>query len=478
MEYKKRIKESTSGKRKDQSDTSRKSNFIKDWNNLKLRVSQAEKENAKKYFMPDFGDNMDSDQRFTTDPKADGEKVQQQFSSVKARVNQFKSKLENVIPNPAIITSLKEIIEDIENEISNIKLAQRQKYENLVKEEKLSETEVSAIERRIETWTSTSKPDQNLKECNKQSFSNWETRTDGLLPEIINYNKFIQESKGIRGGWDEYDHGLFLRFRNKHNAKISFVADLLPSIPTRTEEEIFEHEKWYKKLCILNDEKKRAIHSWKKKKEEEQNENLRKLQREREKNNEKDIDSIQKQKRESDIDKKLKINAWRMDKELQRAENEEKLLKERLYEARQEQIRLNEQRKKKNQLLEYKQQKFELEQEMKRIKDLEDSVINEEKRFEASEKIAYFQQRDMKKVKMNVDKKNQSTYEAQIAEQRKREIVRRQAGVNASRDPSRLLQPTKIWEERERQKHETKSNPTVNFSIPHRAVPSWRAGLQ
>lgn len=82
------------------------------------------------------------------------------------------------------------------------------------------------------------------------------------------------------------------------------------------------------------------------------------------------------------------------------------------------------------------------------------------------------------KIKTMVEKKNQTTLDAIATEKRKREAVRRKANLNVTRDPSRLLQPTKVWVERERQKDSSESNFSQKISIPHRAIPSWRSGLQ
>ena len=34
------------------------------------------------------------------------------------------------------------------------------------------------------------------------------------------FQKFLQQTGGHRGGWDEYDQGTFLKFRNRY--KVSF----------------------------------------------------------------------------------------------------------------------------------------------------------------------------------------------------------------------------------------------------------------
>ena len=46
-----------------------------------------------------------------------------------------------------------------------------------------------------------------------------------------------------------------------------FLTHVLPAIPTRTEEEIREHEDWYQEYLFLNETKKDAIKKWKEKRE-------------------------------------------------------------------------------------------------------------------------------------------------------------------------------------------------------------------
>lgn len=114
-------------------------------------------------------------------------------------------------------------------------------------------------------------------------------------------------------------------------------------IPTRTEEEIHQHEAWFRDYCRLNDNKKKAIAIWKKKKLEEHEENVAKIKEERERQNRVEIADRQKNDNACQLKKKSRINAWKMEKELQRAEKEEKSLREHLEKARREQIKINEQ---------------------------------------------------------------------------------------------------------------------------------------
>lgn len=41
------------------------------------------------------------------------------------------------------------------------------------------------------------------------------------------FQKFLEETGGIRGGWDEYDHGTFLKFRNRYKVLRAFIEWLI-----------------------------------------------------------------------------------------------------------------------------------------------------------------------------------------------------------------------------------------------------------
>ena len=48
---------------------------------------------------------------------------------------------------------------------------------------------------------------------------------------------------------------------------MGFLLEAARSLPTKTEEEVRDHEKWYREYLRLNDLKKEAIHKWKEQKE-------------------------------------------------------------------------------------------------------------------------------------------------------------------------------------------------------------------
>ena len=82
------------------------------------------------------------------------------------------------------------------------------------------------------------------------------------------FQVFLQQTGGNRGGWDEIDHSTFLKYRNRHKGKMSFIKELAGGLlPTRSEQEIHDHEAWYQEYVRLNDRKKDVIQRWREKKE-------------------------------------------------------------------------------------------------------------------------------------------------------------------------------------------------------------------
>ncbi|XP_023237480.1 coiled-coil domain-containing protein 112-like isoform X7 [Centruroides sculpturatus] len=88
-------------------------------------------------------------------------------------------------------------------------------------------------------------------------------------PELTEFEEFIMCS-GPTGGWEEYDHKLFLKYRNKFQTQDIFLKQLSKHIIGKSYENIEEHEKWYKEYLEKKQKKQTAILNWKIEKEKEQ----------------------------------------------------------------------------------------------------------------------------------------------------------------------------------------------------------------
>ena len=108
------------------------------------------------------------------------------------------------------------------------------RYEELIAEERLLSNEVQALNDKIDIWSSQKGGGQTRSESvpSARAVHKFEATNSNLLPEIVEYDvrqkkapiecsflsflqKFLLEHGGLTGGWDDYDHGTFLRIRNK-----------------------------------------------------------------------------------------------------------------------------------------------------------------------------------------------------------------------------------------------------------------------
>jgi hypothetical protein len=133
------------------------------------------------------------------------------------------------------------------------------RYEELIKEEKTTNNELNAISRKIDTWAlGNSETEKAFRAVSSKVLVG--TVTPSSLPEeVVEFEKFLQQTGGRQGGWDDYDHQNFVKVRNKHKGKPAFVGELLEHLPGRTQDEVQQHEKWYQKFLALEERKKEVI---------------------------------------------------------------------------------------------------------------------------------------------------------------------------------------------------------------------------
>lgn len=76
---------------------------------------------------------------------------------------------------------------------------------------------------------------------------------EALPPEVKELERFLLLTGGRLGGWDQYDHEVFLRERAKRSGR-----DGPPHVPGKRADEVAQHEDWHEKLLLL-EEKKREV---------------------------------------------------------------------------------------------------------------------------------------------------------------------------------------------------------------------------
>ncbi|CAJ0924061.1 unnamed protein product, partial [Ranitomeya imitator] len=227
------------------------------------------------------------------------------------------------------VERLREMMEEVDNAVTAFKEEQRIIYEELVKEEKTTVIELNALEKKIEA---------SFRAVAEKSFKvpSGNAQVDNMacsqLPEdVVAFEKFLQQTGGRLGGWDDFDHQSFLKIWTRHKGRPSYLEEALTYIPSRTREDVEQHENWYKEFLFLEEKKKDSIQKWKAKKQEEKIE-VSKVQdkiHEISEFDQKQQEETQRQKLEEERRKRhQELKAWKRQKEIEAAAKLEAKLKE------------------------------------------------------------------------------------------------------------------------------------------------------
>ncbi|XP_027256658.1 coiled-coil domain-containing protein 112 isoform X3 [Cricetulus griseus] len=387
--------------------------------------------------------------------------------------------LENKLINSRkteIVEKLREMMEEIENAINTFKEEQRLIYEELIQEEKATNNELSAISRKIDSWALGNSETEKAFRAISSKVPVARVIPSTLPEEVIEFERFLQQTGGRQGGWDDFDHQNFMKLRNKHKGKPAFLKEVVEHLPGRTLDEVQQHEKWYQKFLALEERKKESIQNWKTKKQQKKEEIL-KLKEKADTapmpSHSKPEDN-QKQKEEQRKKQKLAVEAWKKQKSIEMSMKHASQLKEEEERERKQQKERQRQCKLKLLLESYTQQKKEQEEFLRLEKEIKEKTEKAEKRKTAADEISRFQERDLHKLELKILDR-QSKEEEKAEKQRRLAKLKEKVENNVSRDPSRLYKPTKGWEERTKKIGPSGSGPLLH--IPHRAIPSWRQGI-
>ncbi|XP_033020439.1 coiled-coil domain-containing protein 112 [Lacerta agilis] len=464
-------------------DQLKKAEFIREGDKLNKQLLSIEKDknillfNKKNDFRMEYNTLEELENELTKNRKAEKANIQQKLDRISNNVKGLQRQLKHVKPTPEFVDGLRGRMEEVEMAMNAFKEEQQQRYEELMREEKTATNEINALERKIELWALSTSATGKMS---KQGILVVDKKTQNHLPHgVLELEKFLQQTGGKQGGWDEYDHQQFLKLWTKYKGKPLYIDEVLDHLPDKTREDILQHEKWYQEFLILEAQKKESIQQWKIKKLQEREKILSQKKKKPEEGLATAIlqhTAAQKQKVEEERKKRLKeLESWKRQKAIEYAmkqaaqlqEEEEKKKKKQKERQRQFQIKL---------LLEdYSRQKKEEEEFLRLEKEKREEAEREEKRRIAAEEILKFQERDLSKLVFKIQEKQAKVDEKIEKERRLREKLREKVEMNVTRDPCRLLKPTKVWEERTKEIGPEGSGPLLH--IPHRAVPSWRQGL-
>ncbi|XP_043566969.1 coiled-coil domain-containing protein 112-like [Chiloscyllium plagiosum] len=462
-------------------DSGRKAAFSRELRKLWLQIANLEKDknahlfNKRNEFRAEYSTLEELELKLTNNRKTEKMKVQQRLAKIRHNVKRFQSQLMDVKPTPEFIEKLKEIMEEVENAISIFKEEQRQMYEELLKEEKATTQEISAVEKKMEVWALIPLEAVIPKSAIAKGIST-NSGPDNVLVEITELDKYLQQT-GRQGGWDDFDHQEFLKVWTRHKGKASFIEEALQHLVGRTREDVMQHVQWYQEFLFLEERQKEAIQKWKTKK---QNEKMKLLKMQTEAEEKTNAERLAKEKakrlrlEKERKEREAQLQLWKKQKELEFALEKEQQMKEEAEKMKRQRKDSQRRLEIKRMLKDFTEQKKEKEEFLQLEAQMREEAEREERQWLVTKEISRFQDRDFQKLESKLAEKRMKQEKKDEQEKRLAKL-KEKIDAQIQRDPSRLLKPTKGWEQHIKETGQNGGVPML--FLPHRAIPSWRQGI-
>ncbi|XP_037536928.1 coiled-coil domain-containing protein 112 [Nematolebias whitei] len=462
-------------------DRQRAVSFLREAEKNRRQIEKMEKEQTlnalcKKHGWTDVYDELEEYEKILEkERRAQQVHLQKQLAKIQNGVRTFQGHLTDVKPTPQLIEKLKEIMSEVEISINTLKEEQRLCFEEYLKEERTCKQEINAYEKRFENWNLPFKSNSKLPTT---STLKTKLKDRDLPAEVRAVEDFLQRTGGQYGGWEQFDHQAFLKVWTKYNGQPSYRKEAKLYLPGKTLEEIEQHEEWQQELLSLNNKKREAIQRWKASKDQErqmriQNQEETEEARNRERKAQRLAEQHKTEEERMEVAKQLEL--WKEEKKRKEEEEEEQRLIEEIHKRRQEKEERCRQLEVKLVLEEHLRLKKEEEEEQERKRREEEQREMEERQREAAKIIKCFSERDLHKVEAKLHEKRLKEKGEEERQKRITAKLKEKVDGRIDRDPSRLIRPTKGWQER--MKHIGPSGDTPVLQMFHRAVPTWRQGL-
>ncbi|CAF1521910.1 unnamed protein product [Adineta steineri] len=409
---------------------------------------------------------------------AEKRRIQQHLQRVNQNIRSFSKDVRHLKPDLTMVNKIRNTIEEIEQTIYTSKEASRLKYEELIAEERLLSNEVQALSDKIDLW-STQRPGQQRNESvpPPSSARKFDNSNSNLLPEIIEYDRFLLEQGGMTGNWDDYDHGTFLRIRNKYKGQDKFIDDCIGFLPTKTRDQINEHEQWYRQFLSISNKRRLALKRWREERDQAKETILHEAEQAH--NTIKEIDeTIQRaQTKEQErirAEKLALIAAWKQERELKKREIDEE--QERIEKKKQEdeEKRFTDKEEQRKLVEQIRREREESERIQHEQEGKQRRLQQEIRQRRATAAIHKFRERDMNNLE---DKLMRDKLQKQEEQARQQRLEAAKYHVSIDYDPHNLYEPTQAWTSRgktPRGESKDTSAPSSILQVTHRATPSWR----
>ncbi|XP_041793604.1 coiled-coil domain-containing protein 112 isoform X2 [Chelmon rostratus] len=363
--------------------------------------------------------------------------LQKQLVKIHNGVRKFQRQLIDVKPTAELIERLKEIMSEVEISINTLKEEQRSCFEELLKEERTCRQEITAYEKKIENWSLAVKSDPKLPTAPAGKTK----PPDRDLPaEVRAMEAFLQKTGGLCGGWDQYDHQAFLKVWTKHSGQPAYRKEAKLYLPTKTLEEIEQHEDWHRELMYLQDRKREAIQRWKANKQRERQTRIQSQEEAERREKEAKSQARQHRNEEEKREAARRLEEWREEKRRNKEQEEEQRMAEEKQMRRQAKEERRRQLEVKLTIEEQLRLRREEEEEQERKRREEEQREMERRRKEAAKGIKRFNERDLHKLEAKLQEKQLREKEE---EDRQRRIAAKlkEKTVTSAETPPDLVVP-------------------------------------
>ncbi|RKO91554.1 hypothetical protein BDK51DRAFT_27899 [Blyttiomyces helicus] len=399
------------------------------------------------------------------------------------------------------IPVLKQLMESIETGIIVFKEDQRDRYEQLLQDEKRLSQEVATMDDRIGAWEKQGsvEPAVEIPRSGETAGRDRASSDGTLLAE-----DYLVKHGGHYGGWDDLTHNAFVKLRQKYGANDTrFMQACISNLPCVTLETASAHEKWFRGYRKLLEAKKAAIAKWKQEKEARDiplpdvslppalfvtdlvphlvamSKTSAMLEKEivMQKKVKETVSERERAKRET---RKMDIEKWKAERKLREVHIAQEINGERAKEREAATKRREQNERKKSTVLEYVQKRAEEQAQQRQVEEELQRVRKRMVQGHAQEELKRLAEKDAELIQ-----KKREAVESKAREQeekrRRLDKLRSQVEVNVERDPSRVLRSTagfqaRIESPRRDEFEAAQSGFRPNF-MPKRQIPGWRKGI-
>ena len=301
---------------------------------------------------------------------------------------------------PQFVDGLRRSMEQAEAVITQFKGQQREVYEQMMQTEKVLLKEVEAHEQRIEAWLAAEQSGTSApKAAPRGTAQTTQLQMErNVPPEVLALEQYLIRHGGACGGWDEYDHGVFMRLRAKLGPDSArFVLAVQEALPSKSSDDVHAHAVWMAELLELQERKRLAIAAWKEGKDQAEAEKRAAIERERSAQDKQllELAQVDAKKKADELQKRKDlVEEWRQ-RQAERQQQVDDQRKRAALHAQQAQERADEERRMKaREQLDIIKQQREREEAAKQEREQERERVENAKRKAALAQLPAFRERD------------------------------------------------------------------------------------